>query len=72
MIQCSDTKKADHDKNEVCEVNVKDLGPDCKNATGWGYPKGEPCVLLKLNRVSILFSYYSFPFNFARNMNLDL
>lgn len=51
VITCSDSKKADASKNEVCEVDVTNLGPDCKNETAWGYKKGEPCVLLKLNRM---------------------
>lgn len=36
--------------NEVCVVNLDQFGP-CSQANGYGYPKGKPCIFLKLNKI---------------------
>lgn len=36
--------------NDVCVVNLDQFGP-CSQANGYGYPKGKPCIFLKLNKI---------------------
>lgn len=36
--------------NEVCVVDLDQFGP-CSQANGYGYPKGKPCIFLKLNKI---------------------
>nr|CAH8831584.1 unnamed protein product [Trichobilharzia regenti] len=42
----ADTKDVD----KVCKFSLENLGP-CNNKNSYGYSKGTPCVLLKLNKV---------------------
>lgn len=38
-------------QRRVCKFPLSSLGENCQSANGFGYPNGQPCVLLKLNRV---------------------
>ncbi len=39
------------DKTKVCRFNVDDLGGGCTWQKDYGYDDGQPCILLKLNKV---------------------
>lgn len=53
--QCDPTadppKVANKTLNIVCDFKVSDLGHHCSAENRWGYDAGEPCVLLKLNKM---------------------
>ncbi len=38
---------------QVCRFNVDDLGAECTWQKDYGFDEGTPCILLKLNKVSI-------------------
>ena len=38
-------------KDKVCQVELDKI-ETCNKANSFGYEKGEPCILIKLNRVS--------------------
>ena len=42
-----------YDKPHVCPFTLEHLGSTCTKANYFGYDVGKPCVLLKINRVSI-------------------
>lgn len=35
---------------DVCVVSLEQFG-SCSQANGYGYPKGKPCIFLKLNKI---------------------
>ena len=37
---------------KACRFDIKDLGASCVKQQSFGYEDGQPCVLMKLNRVS--------------------
>ncbi|XP_076435470.1 sodium/potassium-transporting ATPase subunit beta-like [Babylonia areolata] len=39
------------DLNKVCRFDLIELGPDCVKQQNFGFDDGQPCILLKLNRV---------------------
>ncbi|CAH1781969.1 unnamed protein product [Owenia fusiformis] len=39
------------DPKKVCKFDIADLGTNCTWANKFGYADGQPCVLLKLNRI---------------------
>lgn len=41
----------DRDKDKVCSFQIGDLGKECTWQKDYGYDEGQPCVLLKLNKV---------------------
>jgi len=44
-------RRPDKDLDKVCEFNPIVLGGDCVKQQNYGYDDGQPCVLLKLNKV---------------------
>ena len=40
--------------DKVCRFNVDVLGGSCTWQKDYGYDEGQPCIILKLNRVSPL------------------
>ena len=40
--------------DKVCRFNVDQLGGSCTWQKDYGYDEGQPCVIIKLNRVSRL------------------
>ena len=44
-------KEADRDKKKVCRFNIDTLGKVCQQQKDYGYDEGQPCILLKLNKV---------------------
>ena len=49
---CSNLKEKDRNKNKVCRFNIDTLGKTCQQQQDFGYDEGQPCILLKLNKVS--------------------
>ena len=49
---CDEDKKTPNEPKKVCRFNLTTLGP-CNKSNDFGYPEDKPCVMLKLNRVSI-------------------
>jgi len=47
---CTLGSGATGDKDIVCRVDTKQLAP-CSIKTNFGYPDGQPCVLVKLNKI---------------------
>ena len=42
---------------QYCKVNIKEsLQGECTKKNKFGYPKGSPCILLKLNKVNEKFN----------------
>lgn len=39
------------DPKKVCQFLVDDLGSECTWQRDYGYDEGQPCVLLKLNKI---------------------
>lgn len=39
-------------KDKVCEVPLDNMGP-CTSDSNYHFPKAQPCVFIKLNKVSI-------------------
>lgn len=50
QMRCSYNVPAQKDK--VCEVNLDNMGP-CASEYKYQYPKAQPCVFIKLNKVCI-------------------
>lgn len=48
--QCSKTKLAEDGK--FCFFDIKAIPNECSRQSDFGYKRGDPCVLIKLNRVS--------------------
>lgn len=38
-------------ENKVCNFDIKLLGTDCTKEEHFGYERGKPCIILKLNRI---------------------
>lgn len=39
-------------KDKVCEVSLANMGP-CSSEFNYQYPKAQPCVFIKLNKVCV-------------------
>ena len=39
--------------DRACRFDIKDLGADCVKQQSFGFEDGQPCILLKMNRVGI-------------------
>ena len=50
FIDCSKGRPP-NTRDKVCRFNVDLLGPDCTWQKDYGYDEGQPCILLKINRV---------------------
>ena len=37
--------------DRACRFDIKDLGADCVKQQSFGFEDGQPCILLKMNRV---------------------
>lgn len=53
MVDCSTFSelRPHEDWDKACRFDILDLGGDCVKQQSFGYEDGQPCVLLKLNRV---------------------
>ncbi|XP_076435578.1 sodium/potassium-transporting ATPase subunit beta-2-like [Babylonia areolata] len=51
-IDCNEihTRRTE-DLNKVCRFDLMDLGQDCVKQQNYGFDNGQPCVLIKLNKV---------------------
>ena len=52
FIDCDDGRQPDS-LNKVCRFKVDYLGDFCTWQRDYGYDEGQPCVLFKLNKVSL-------------------
>ena len=53
-IDCSSIKqRRTKDLSKVCRFRIELLGSSCVKQQNFGFDDGQPCILLKLNRVSI-------------------
>ena len=46
-------KRSSSDPEKVCRFDPMVLGSECDYVHNFGYDDGTPCILLKINRVSI-------------------
>ena len=46
--------------DRACRFDIKDLGADCVKQQSFGYEDGQPCILLKMNRVCDIMRSRSF------------
>ena len=54
-IDCSSIKqRRTKDLSKVCRFRIELLGSSCVKQQNFGFDDGQPCILLKLNRVSIV------------------
>ena len=51
FINCENLDNSKRDQSKVCKFQLDDLGDFCVWQKDYGYYDGEPCVLLKLNKV---------------------
>jgi sodium/potassium-transporting ATPase subunit beta len=51
FIDCYKLAEADRNKNKACRFQIDSLGPECVWQRDYGYDEGQPCVLLKLNKI---------------------
>lgn len=59
-IDCeTNTKTAEH---QFCYFDVRKIKSECSASRMFGYSEGKPCILIKLNRVSTLASFFLFYF----------
>jgi hypothetical protein len=49
LVDCSENRNR-ASKDQACRVYV--TGGKCTKAEKFGYPTGDPCILLKLNKVN--------------------
>ena len=55
LMECQVTPGFQKDKERACRVDLdRVLGKECTKEKDFGYEQGEPCILLKMNRVSWL------------------
>lgn len=52
-MDCTDINETRLDAKVACAVNFTALTEGCNEANAYGMLEGKPCVLLKLNRVSL-------------------
>ncbi|ESO98924.1 hypothetical protein LOTGIDRAFT_231250, partial [Lottia gigantea] len=51
-MDCSEIRERRRENlNKVCRFNVEWLGADCVKQQNFGFDDGQPCVLLKLNKI---------------------
>ena len=64
-IDCGELAVNKPGTNQICKINRKELFQgDCTAENNFGYQQAKPCILLKLNRVSI--------FNICQRYLLDM
>ncbi|XP_050389779.1 sodium/potassium-transporting ATPase subunit beta [Patella vulgata] len=50
VVECNTTDLRP-DETKPCRVDIEALTQNCSSSNGYGFPDGEPCVLLKLNKI---------------------
>ena len=60
VVDCDNSERT---SEQVCLFDMNKLGSECTEENGYGYNVGKPCILLKINKVSIIeqqikFSYF--------------
>lgn len=51
LIDCQNLQDRDRPKNKACRFVIDVLGQECTWQRDYGYDEGQPCVLLKLNKI---------------------
>jgi sodium/potassium-transporting ATPase subunit beta len=51
LIDCDKVSEKDRPKNKACRFIIDKLGKHCTWQRDYGYDEGQPCVLLKLNKI---------------------
>jgi len=51
FIDCTNLAEADRNKAKACRFQIDTLGPECVWQRDYGYDEGQPCILLKLNKI---------------------
>lgn len=59
FIDCTNLKEVDRDRKKACRFSIDQLG-DCTWQRDYGYDDGQPCILLKLNKV---YDWEPIPYN---------
>lgn len=55
-IDCNEIReRRTEDFNKVCRYDLMELGADCVKQQNFGFDDGQPCILLKLNKVNFSF-----------------
>jgi sodium/potassium-transporting ATPase subunit beta len=60
LIDCENLPEKDRPRNKACRFLIDWLGPQCTWQMDYGYDWGQPCVLLKLNKI---FNWMPVPYN---------
>lgn len=60
LIDCENLNEKDRPRNKACRFLIDSLGQQCTWQRDYGYDWGQPCVLLKLNKI---FDWYPVPYN---------
>ena len=60
LIDCENLPEKDRPRNRACRFLIDVLGTQCTWQRDYGYDWGQPCVLLKLNKI---FEWMPVPFN---------
>lgn len=55
MVDCKtyNKRRPRSEWDKACRYELNNLGPDCIKQQAFGMDDGMPCILLKLNKVSI-------------------
>lgn len=51
FIDCTNLAETDRNIQKACRFQIDSLGADCVWQQDFGYDNGQPCVLLKLNKI---------------------
>lgn len=60
LIDCENLQDRDRPRNKACRFVIDALGQECTWQRDYGYDEGQPCVLLKLNKI---FDWMPVPYN---------
>jgi len=53
VVSCTYNESAHATEHSSCAVDPHGFEKHCTKKNKFGYPSGEPCILIKLNKVSI-------------------
>lgn len=53
LRNCDFTQQRDPNENKACRFAIENINNNCSASNNFGYEYGQPCILLKLNRVGV-------------------